>query len=41
LDDDRDMEPFLDRLIRTNTQTGLQDEHVEQAIQMLLNPIQS
>jgi hypothetical protein len=32
LDDDSDMEPFMDRLIRTNSDTGLTIDDVERAI---------
>jgi hypothetical protein len=35
LDDDADMAPHMDHLVRTTFATGLQDEHVEQAIAML------
>lgn len=35
LDDDSDMEPFQDRLIRTTFADGLQQEHVELAVEML------
>lgn len=34
LDDDSDMEPFMDRLVKTTFTTGLQDEHVEKALEM-------
>jgi hypothetical protein len=35
LDDDDDMAHLMDRLVDTSFETGLQDEHVEQAIQLL------
>lgn len=35
LDDDDDMEPLMDKLVQTNFEFGLQDEHVEKAIEML------
>lgn len=35
LDDDDKMDPFMDRLIRTDHQKGIQDEHVNRAIGML------
>lgn len=35
LDDSTDMAHLSDRLVRTTWQDGLQDEHVEQAIEML------
>jgi hypothetical protein len=39
LDDDADMEDLIDNLIKTNNYYGLQEEHVEQAINMLNNNI--
>jgi len=35
LDDDADMEPYMDRLIQTSWKIGLQDAHVNRAIKML------
>lgn len=35
LDDDSDMEPNMDRLVRTDWDIGLQNEHVKRAIEML------
>lgn len=35
LDDDSDMEPYMDRLVQTSMKEGLQDEHVEKAIELL------
>lgn len=35
IDDSRDMEPLMDRLVRTDGQEGLQDIHVAQAIALL------
>jgi hypothetical protein len=36
LDDDSDMEGCLDRLVQTSCRTGLQDEHVERAVALLM-----
>jgi hypothetical protein len=38
LDDDADMEQFLPRLVQTTMAEGLQDEHVERAIELLNGP---
>jgi hypothetical protein len=38
LDDDSDMEPHMDRLVKTECEIGLEQEHVEQSIKMLTNP---
>jgi len=35
IDDDTDMEPYMDRLVRTDTSLGLSDENVGEAIRML------
>ena len=35
LDDDSDMEPFMDRLVRTDSDTGLTDLDVEKALKIL------
>ena len=35
LDDDGDMEPFMNRLVQTDHKYGIQDEHVHKAIEML------
>jgi hypothetical protein len=36
LDDDDDMEPYWDRLVQTSWDgNGLEDEHVERAIELL------
>jgi hypothetical protein len=35
LDDDSDMEPFMDRLVQTDSDDGLLMEHVEKAIVIL------
>jgi hypothetical protein len=35
VDDDSDMEPFLDKLVQTSWETGLLDEHVERLVQLL------
>lgn len=35
LDDDDDMEPLMDKLVQTDFESGLQDEHVERAVEML------
>ena len=35
LDDDNDMEPHINKLVRTSWGDGLLDEHVEQAIKIL------
>jgi hypothetical protein len=37
LDDDADMDPVMDRLVKTTFDTGLQKEHIEQAKKILLN----
>jgi hypothetical protein len=37
-DDDSDMFPLMDRLIKTSMDTGLTDEHVERAVEMLNAP---
>ena len=38
LDDEADMGDCIDHLVRTSFKTGLQDEHVEQAITILNKP---
>jgi HAD domain in Swiss Army Knife RNA repair proteins len=38
LDDNSDMAHLMDRLVQTTTKDGLQDEHVERAIEMLTEP---
>ena len=38
LDDDSDMNHLMDRLIKTSMVSGLLDEHVERAIEMLTAP---
>jgi hypothetical protein len=38
VDDDRDMIPFMDRLVNTYFTTGLRDEHVEQLVSLLGEP---
>ena len=35
LDDDNDMKPYMDRLIQTSWETGLTQEEVERAVEML------
>ena len=35
VDDDSDMEPHMDRLVKTSHDDGLMDEHVERLIEML------
>lgn len=35
LDDDNDMKPYMDRLIQTSWETGLTQENVERAVEML------
>jgi hypothetical protein len=35
IDDDRDMEPFMDRLVQTDTHKGLTKETADQAILLL------
>jgi HAD domain in Swiss Army Knife RNA repair proteins len=42
LDDDSDMEHLMDRLVKTNFETGLQPQHVKSAIALLRpDPIQA
>ncbi len=36
LDDDSDMEPLMDRLVKTQFADGIQDKHVEHAVAMLM-----
>lgn len=40
LDDDSDMGPVLDRLVKTSNETGLTDGDVERALKMLNTPLQ-
>lgn len=35
LDDDSDMEPHMDKLVKTDYRKGLQDEEVQKAIRIL------
>ena len=35
VDDDEDIDPFMDRLVRTSFESGLQDEHVNRLVEML------
>ena len=35
VDDGDDMEPFMDRLVRTSFESGLQDEHVNRLVELL------
>lgn len=35
VDDDSDMDPFMDRLVKTRWDTGLLDEHVEELVRKL------
>lgn len=39
LDDDSDMQPYMDRLVKTTFQTGLLEEHVDRAIALLKTPM--
>ena len=39
VDDDSDMDPFQEKLVKTSWETGLLDEHVEELIKKLLKPV--
>jgi len=41
VDDDSDMAPLSDRLVKTHFATGLLDEHVERIVKMLSEPMPS